>query len=178
MMAGSRQEAIALTGDDTFYTGSDSLEEDVEAFRRELNEICTLTEDDLVPRVHIDVPMPISYATGELAEDLNLLEPFGVGNPKPLFAQKDLRFIRGWKMGAKQNFARYKVRTPEGTEADLVFFGNIDNFAAFLDQKYGPGSAAALYSTYCNYSVSVTYQLSINSYRGTESLQFIMQNYC
>ena len=156
----------------------DSLEEDVEAFRRELNEICTLTEDDLVPRVHIDVPMPISYATGELAEDLNLLEPFGVGNPKPLFAQKDLRFIRGWKMGAKQNFARYKVRTPEGTEADLVFFGNIDNFAAFLDQKYGPGSAAALYSTYCNYSVSVTYQLSINSYRGTESLQFIMQNYC
>ena len=156
----------------------DSLEEDVEAFRRELNERCTLTEDDLVPRVHIDVPMPISYATRELAEDLNLLEPFGVGNPKPLFAQKDLRFIRGWKMGARQHFARYKVRTPEGKEADLVFFGNIDQFAAFLDQKYGAGSSDALYTTYCNYSVSVTYQLSINTYRNIESLQFIMQNYC
>ena len=156
----------------------DSQEEDVEAFRRELNEVCTLTEDDLVPRVHIDVPMPISYATRKLADDLNLLEPFGVGNPKPLFAQKDIHFIRGWKMGAKQNFARYKVRTPEGVEAEMVFFGNIDQFAGFLDQKYGSGSGAALYTTYCDYTVSVTYQLSVNTYRGTESLQFIMQNYC
>lgn len=156
----------------------DSLEEDVEAFRKELNECCTLTEDDLIPRVHIDVPMPVSYATKKLAEDLNLLEPFGVGNPKPLFAQKDLHFIRGFKMGAKQNFARYKVRTPEGTEAEMVFFGNIDHFADFLDRKYGIGSGASLYTTYCDFPVSVTYQLSINTYRGNESLQFIMQNYC
>ena len=58
------------------------------------------------------------------------------------------------------------------------FFGNIDQFAGFLDQKYGSGSGAALYTTYCDYTVSVTYQLSVNTYRGTESLQFIMQNYC
>lgn len=156
----------------------DSLEEDVEAFRKELNECCTLTEDDMIPRVHIDVPMPVSYATKKLAEDLNLLEPFGVGNPKPLFAQKDLHFIRGYKMGAKQNFARYKVRTPEGTEAEMVFFGNIEQFADFLEQKYGTGAGTALYTTYCDFVVSVTYQLSINTYRGNESLQFIMQNYC
>lgn len=155
-----------------------TLEEDVEAFRKELNECCTLTEDDLIPRVHIDVPMPVSYATKKLAEDLNQLEPFGVGNPKPLFAQKDIHFIRGWKMGAKQNFARYKVRTPEGMEAEMVFFGSVDRFADFLDEKYGAGSGTSLYTSYCDFHVSVTYQLSINTYRGNESLQFIMQNYC
>lgn len=155
-----------------------TLEEDVEAFRKELNECCTLTEDDLIPRVHIDVPMPASYATKKLAEDLNQLEPFGVGNPKPLFAQKDIHFIRGWKMGAKQNFARYKVRTPEGMEAEMVFFGSVDRFADFLDEKYGAGSGTSLYTSYCDFPVSVTYQLSINTYRGNESLQFIMQNYC
>ena len=155
-----------------------TLEEEVEAFRNELNECCTLTEVDLIPRVHIDVPMPVSYATKKLAEDLNQLEPFGVGNPKPLFAQKDIHFIRGWKMGAKQNFARYKVRTPEGMDAEMVFFGSVDRFADFLDEKYGAGSGTSLYTSYCDFPVSVTYQLSINTYRGNESLQFIMQNYC
>ena len=120
----------------------------------------------------------IGSSTKKLAEDLNQLEPFGVGNPKPLFAQKDIHFIRGWKMGAKQNFARYKVRTPEGMEAEMVFFGSVDRFADFLDEKYGAGSGTSLYTSYCDFPVSVTYQLSINTYRGNESLQFIMQNYC
>ncbi len=155
-----------------------TLEEDVEAFAMELNQRCTLAEDDFIPRVHIDVPMPVSYATREIAKDLELLEPFGVGNPKPLFAQKDLCFIRGRKMGVKQNCARYIVKTPEGVEAELVFFGDLERFGGFLDEKYGSGSAERLYTSFGNYSVSVTYQLGINSYRGKESLQFVMQNYC
>ncbi len=155
-----------------------SLEEDVEAFAQELNQRCTLTEDDLIPRIHIDVPMPLAYATSKIAKELELLEPFGVGNSKPLFAQKDLCFIRGRKMGAKQNCARYIVKTPEGVEAELVFFGELEKFGVFLDEKYGPGSAERLYTSYGDYHVSVTYQLGINSYRGKEALQFIMQNYC
>ena len=155
-----------------------TLEEDVEAFAVELNQRCTLTEDDFIPRVHIDVPMPVSFATREIAKDLELLEPFGVGNPKPLFAQKDLCFIRGRKMGAKQNCARYIVKTPEGVEVELVFFGDLERFGTFLDEKYGIGSADQLYTSYGEYQVSVTYQLSINSYRGKESMQFVMQNYC
>ncbi len=155
-----------------------TLEEDVEAFAGELKQNCVLTEDDLIPRVHIDVPMPISYATKEIARDLELLEPFGVGNPKPLFAQRELCFIRGRKMGAKQTCARYIVKTPEGMEAEMVFFGDLDKFDRFLDEKYGLGSAERLYTSFGNYQVSVTYQLGINNYRGKETLQFIIQNYC
>ena len=156
----------------------DTLEEDVEAFRRALNEKCTLTEDDFIQRIHIDVPMPMSYASMELARDLAKLEPFGVGNPKPLFAQKDLIFVRGFKMGAKQNCARFLVRQAEGSEGELVFFNDLEGFGRFLDERFGPGSSSRLYQENCHFQISVTYQLSINSYRGQERLQFIMQNYC
>ncbi len=155
-----------------------TAEEDVEAFAGELNRNCVLTEEDLIPRVHIDVPMPISYATEQIAKELELLEPFGVGNPKPLFAQKQLCFVSGRKMGARQNFGRYIVETPEGTRAEVVFFGDLAKFHDFLDEKFGVGSAENLYSRGARFPVSVTYQLSINSFRGRESLQFVMQNYC
>ena len=63
-------------------------EENIERFRKRLNENCTLSEEDLIPTVMIDVPMPISYLTETLIEELKVLEPFGKGNTKPLFAQK------------------------------------------------------------------------------------------
>ncbi|MCM1045068.1 MAG: single-stranded-DNA-specific exonuclease RecJ [Candidatus Gastranaerophilales bacterium] len=160
--------------------GLSMREEDIEALRRALNEDCGLAEEDFAPRVHIDVPMPLSYADEELAEELALLEPFGVGNPKPLFAQKELTFLSGVKMGANKNFARYRVRTPEGMEAQMVFFGDLERFEAFLDEKYGPGSGEALYERGAGraYSVSAAYQLSLNTYRGQTEVQFIMQHYC
>lgn len=153
-------------------------EEEIEALRRDLNEKCGLTDEDFIPRVHIDVPMPISYADMKLARELERLEPFGVSNPKPLFAQKDLHFVRGWKMGAKQNCARFRVRMPEGGEGELVFFGDLERFGSLLEEKYGAGSAQRIYAGNCDYKVSVTYQLGINSFRGSEKLQFVMQNYC
>ncbi|MCH5344703.1 MAG: single-stranded-DNA-specific exonuclease RecJ [Acetatifactor sp.] len=161
--------------------GLSMREEDIEPLRKALNENSGLSEEDFVPRVHIDVPMPLSYATEELAEELSLLEPFGVGNPKPLFAQKELVFLSGYRMGANKNFARYRVRTPEGTEAQMVFFGDLEQFEAFLDEKFGTGCGDELYNggkPGVTYNVSVVYQLSLNTYRGKTELQFLMQNYC
>ena len=154
---------------------------DVDAFRHALNEKATLTEEDFIPRVHIDVPMPMEYATFELAKQIALLEPFGVGNPKPLFAQKEVLFIGARRIGANGSYAKFVVEVPkEGYEAteDLMFFGDIEAFESFLDEKYGAGSARSLFNGNGRFRVSVTYQIGINSYRGRESLQFIMQNYC
>lgn len=149
----------------------------VRRFDEALNDCCELTKDDMIPRVHIDVPMPISYADMPLAEDLEKLEPFGVGNPKPLFAEKNLHFRRGYKMGAKKNFARFLVTTSEGLDGEMVFFGDLEKFGAFLEEKFGPGSSKQIYETACDFTISVTYQLGINTYKGVEKLQFIMQNY-
>lgn len=158
--------------------GLSMREEDIEALRRALNEGSGLTEEDFQPKVHIDVPMPLSYAEEKLARELELLEPFGVGNPKPLFAQKELIFKTGYKMGAKKNFARYRVQTPEGKEEWLVFFGDLERFGAFLNQRYGADSEQALYEGKGEFKVSVVYQLGINTYKGRDEKQLVMQNYC
>ncbi|MCM1187024.1 MAG: single-stranded-DNA-specific exonuclease RecJ [Lachnoclostridium sp.] len=158
--------------------GLSMKEEDIEPLRKFLNEDSGLCEDDFVPRVHIDVPMPLSYADAKLAEELSLLEPFGVENPKPLFAQKNLHFLKGYKMGANKNCARFRVRGPEGKEAEVVFFGDLERLGDFLNEKYGSGSDNLLYEKGGDFELSITYQLSLNTYQGRTNLQFIMQNYC
>ena len=158
--------------------GLSMREEDIVPLRTALNEKSNLTEEDFIPRVHIDVPMPISYADETLARELSLLEPFGVGNPKPLFAQKELVFTAGYRMGVSGSFARFQVRTPQGEPAQLVFFGDLERFGAFLTEKYGAESEVALYAGKGNFRVSVTYQLGLNTYRGKTEVQLVMQNYC
>ena len=111
-------------GGHAMAAGLSMREEDIPLFRREVNEKCRLQEADFIPRVHIDVPMPLVCGNERLADELEMLGPFGVGNPKPLFAQKEIVFLNGRIMGANKNFARYRVRTPEGEEKQIVFFGD------------------------------------------------------
>lgn len=172
------QHFFTKFGGHKLAAGLSMAEEDIESLRRELNADCNLTEEDFLPKVHIDVPMPLSYADEKLARELELLEPFGMGNPKPLFAQKDLIFKAGYKMGANQSFARYRVQTPEGREEWLVFFGDLDRLGTCLDEKYGAGSADALYAGKGSFPLSVVYQLGRNTYRGKTEKQLILQYFC
>ncbi len=156
-----------------------SMEEDnIEPLRRALNDGCGMAEEDFVPKVHIDVPMPMDHDVGRLADELELLEPYGVGNPKPLFAQKEVTFLSGCRMGAGGNFARYRVKTPAGNVRQLVFFGDLERFHAFLEGKYGLGCVGALYGEGASLQVSVAYQLGKNTYRGKTEVQYVMQHYC
>ena len=138
-------------------------EKNVEEFRRRLNENCTLTEEDLRPKVIIDVPMPVSYITRELIEQISLLEPFGKGNTKPVFAQKGLRVLESRVFGKTRNVAKVKLMDPSGTVMDGVYFGEAEEFVRFIDGKD---------------SISVTYYPEINIFRGRESIQIVIQNYC
>ena len=138
-------------------------EKNVEEFRRRLNENCTLTEEDLRPKVIIDVPMPVSYITRELIEQISLLEPFGKGNTKPIFAQKGLRVLESRVFGKNRNVAKVKLMDPSGTVMDGVYFGEAEEFVRFIDGKD---------------SISVTYYPEINIFRGRESIQIVIQNYC
>ena len=138
-------------------------EKNVEEFRRRLNENCTLTEEDLRPKVIIDVPMPVSYITRELIEQISLLEPFGKGNTKPVFAQKGLRVLESRVFGKNRNVAKVKLMDPSGTVMDGAYFGEAEEFVRFIDGKD---------------SISVTYYPEINIFRGRESIQIVIQNYC
>lgn len=154
---------------------------DVEGFRKVINDAAKLKEEDFVPVVHIDVPMPLEYADYQLAKQLQQLEPFGVGNPKPLFAQKDVVFIAAKRIGATGNYARFTVKVYRNgmeTREELMYFGDVNQFCTFLSDKYGTDSVEELFGGRGSYAVSITYQTGINAYRGKETVQFIMQNYC
>lgn len=156
-----------------------SLKEDkVRELRKLLNQNCSLKEEDFEEKVIIDVPMPLSYVTEELIEQFKILEPFGVGNEKPVFAQKDISFISGQILGKNRNVGKYCI-SDGSRNYTLMNFGTLDNFSHFIDEKYGVGSSEKLYSNSgLNAPLSVLYYPSINEFRGIKSIQFIMQDYC
>ena len=98
-------------------------EEMVEVFREKINRLSTLTEDDFVEKVTIDVPMPVSYITKRLISQMGLLEPFGKGNTKPLFAQKDLKVLSCRIFGKNRNVAKLQIQDGAGYRMDAVYFG-------------------------------------------------------
>lgn len=173
------KELFTKYGGHKMAAGLSMEEENVPILRRRLNAECSLTEEDFIPKIHIDVPMPLAYADRKLAEELSILEPFGTANPKPLFACKNVSFLSGKKLGAKGNFAKYRV-LHEGREYEVVYFGGLDKFHAFLEEKFGVGAAEKLYQyqARCGYELSITYQLGMNSYMGRTEVQVVMQNYC
>ena len=127
-----------------------------------LNENCTLTEEDMAQKVLIDVPMPISYVNMPLIRQLSLLEPFGKGNTKPLFAQKNVRIENCRVFGKNRNVVKMKLFDENGCEAQGVWFGEGDAFVERIKEKP---------------RWSVAYYPSINAYNGRESIEIIVQNY-
>ena len=143
--------------------GLSIAEENVDAFRRQLNENCTLTEENLIPKIVIDVPMPISYINDHLIRQLSVLEPFGKGNGKPLFAQKNLHVLKVGIYGKNQNTVKLQLMDDSGAVMDGLYWGEAKEFAEFARNHE---------------TISVTYYPRINSYMGRESLQIVIQNYC
>ncbi|MCD8155102.1 MAG: single-stranded-DNA-specific exonuclease RecJ [Clostridiales bacterium] len=137
-------------------------EENVDEFRRRINESCTLTEEDLTPRIVIDATMPISYVTKDLVRQISLLEPFGKGNTRPLFAQKRMSVLNGRVFGKNHNVARFQLMDENGYAVAGIYFGEAEAFLRYAGERK---------------TVSVTYYPEINSYRGRETLQMTVQNY-
>lgn len=137
-------------------------EENLEAFRQALNENCTLTEEDYICRRWIDVPMPLSYITKKLVREFAVLEPFGKGNEKPVFAEKGIVVLSLRMVGQNGNAVKLLVEDRNGCRMDAVYFGE----ASLFMQEVREGSV-----------LSVLYYPSINEYRGAENLQITICGY-
>lgn len=158
-----------------------SLEEGhIEEMRRRLNENVVLGEDALVPKVRIDVPMPIDYVTPELIGQLELLEPFGKGNEKPLFADRDLLLLSARILGKNRNVCRMRVQSGPGKVMDAVYFGDAEAFRGYVAERYSEDVAEALFSGK-GYDESVrmsfAYYPKIDDFQGMKKIQIVVQNY-
>ena len=158
--------------------GLSMREEDVEAFRREINRICTLTEDDLQERVHIDVPLPVSHVSFDFVEELELLEPFGTGNEKPVFAQKDLLFLSARVLGKTGNVVKFTVQDDAGKRWEMMLFHGKEDFEGCAVQKYGQAALDALYEgKSAGLLFDVVYYPGVNTWQGNTKLQLVLQKY-
>ncbi len=157
-----------------------SLEEkNLPALRKQLNEQCGLTKEDLTPKVYIDVPMPIQYVTDGFIESLSLLEPFGKGNGKPLFAEPHFKILKATVLGKNQNVLKMNVMNLDGHIIEAMFFGDIDDFNECIIKYYGKEGLDAMYlGNQNNIDIGFTYYPTKNEFRGQITLQIIIQNYC
>ncbi len=156
-------DLLTQFGGHPMAAGLSMEENNVKRFRERLNENCTLTEQDLMPKIMIDVPMPISYLSKKLTEQLKVLEPFGKGNSKPLFAQKNLRAVGIRVLGRNRNVAKMLLIDENGIKMDAVYFGEAQEFVDFVQ---------------AHDTISVTYYPEINVFQGRENLQVVIKNYC
>lgn len=155
------KELLTKFGGHPMAAGLSMEEENIEKFRKKLNENCTLTEEDMVEKIVIDVPMPMSYVTIPLIRQLGQLEPFGKGNTKPIFAQKDIRFSNCKVLGKNRNVVKMKAQDGFGFGAECIWFGDGDVFLERLKEKD---------------VWDVIYYPSVNSFQGRESIEMIIQN--
>lgn len=156
------KELLTKFGGHPMAAGLSMEERQVEPFRQELNRQADLTEDDFIPRIWIDVPLPMSYVSEELITELELLEPFGQGNEKPQFAQKDLVIRSARVVGKNRNAVKLSLVTPEGVPMEGMVFTDGDEF---LQEMNGRNTMDAIYYP------------GINEYNGRRSLQIVVKEW-
>ena len=156
------RDLLPKFGGHPMAAGLSIKEEDVPEFRKRLNENAELTEDDFIPRVWIDVPMPLEYVTEGLVEELKRLEPFGQGNEKPLFAQKGLMIRSLRVLGKNRNVVKLGLVTDTGLSMDGLLFGDGDALQRELAGRD---------------RIDIVYYPDINEYNGNRTLQAVIRNY-
>lgn len=140
-----------------------SLEErNVQRFRETINALCDLTEEDLQEKVSIDMQLPFPYITEQLVQELELLEPFGKGNPKPLFAGKDLRVISPRIFGKNRNVLKCRLEDTQGNQMEAVYFGDVEKCLKAMEEKK---------------AMAFTYYPSVNEYMGRRTMQVTIVGY-
>lgn len=172
------KELFTKFGGHPMAAGLSLPEENLERFREAINRECTLTEQDFVPKVKIDIAMPVDYPNVALVRELELLEPFGKGNTKPLFADKDLKVKRATVIGKNRNVLKLTLETSYGATVMAVYFGDVERFLDYYREKFGNDQVeAAICGKNNKILLQIVYYPEINMYNGIENIQMIIRNY-
>lgn len=155
------KDLLVKYGGHPMAAGLSMKAEHMETFRRRLNEHCSLEKEDMIPKYVIDVPMPIGYVTEALVGQMELLEPFGKGNARPLFAQKDIRVSGFTIFGKKKNVARMTLTEASGGRQEGIYFGDMEEITKVLSNDM---------------PVSILYYPRLNEYQGSRRLQIVVQS--
>ena len=153
-----------------------SLQEDkVDELRKALNNKCELTDEDLTRKIMIDSSLPLEYLNLHLIEELNVLEPFGKGNSKPVFGVRDAKITRAMLLGKDKNVLKLKLLTNNNITIDAMIFNDLENFESKIIEKYGNEELDNLYNkSNNNIPMDFTFYPSINEWNGNKSIQIVV----
>ena len=156
------RELFTKYGGHKLAAGLSLEEENVEVFRKRINELADLTEEDLQMKVSIDMRLPFPYINEELIHELKILEPFGKGNGKPLFAESKLRVIQPRIFGKNRNVLKCRLEDQQGNQMEAVYFGEVEDCLQQMEKKQ---------------IMSFTYYPTVNEYMGKRTIQLTIVNY-
>lgn len=173
------RELMLRFGGHRMAAGMTLREADLPELERRLNENSGLGEEDFVPVLNIDVPLPVGRITEKMIQDLEILEPFGNGNPKPVFAEQHFKILRATRRGRNANVLIMKVANAEGTVMDAVYFENIEAFEKLICEEWGGEELKKMYAGKENaIDLGLAYYPSINEYGGIRTIQIIVTDFC
>ena len=172
------QKLLTRYGGHKLAAGLSLEKENIERLRYMLNANCTLQEEDLAEKVVIDMEMPFSCVTEELVQELSLLEPFGKGNTKPVFAAKSVEILSGKILGKNKNVLKLQVQDSAGTQIEAMYFQNIDQFLSELEENYGVFEVESMLAGKKNHIIlMLTYYPGMNEYMGKKTPQIVITHF-
>ncbi len=172
------KELLTKFGGHKLAAGLSLKKENIEAFRHMLNENCTLTREDMTEKVVIDMELPFHCVTECFIRELSLLEPFGKGNTKPVFAARKAELLSGRILGKNRNVLKLRVCDASGTVIDAMYFNHVEDFLKKLEEHYGKDALDLMLSgKQSHISLSVTYYPELNAYMGRVTPQIVITHY-
>ncbi len=172
------KELLNRFGGHPMATGLSLDREKLELLRKQLNENATLTEEDLIPKVYIDARILLSHINLRVAEELSLLEPYGKGNSKPVFAEKAVTVTRAAVLGSGRKILKLRLLASPGKYIEAIYFGDICDFDNYISEKFGAQELTRLYTGQTNLiKLDIIFNIDINEYNGNRNVQLVMQYY-
>lgn len=172
------KELLTKFGGHRLAAGLSLPKENVGKFREMLNKNCTLTEEEMKEKVTIDMEMPFGCVTEGLVKELELLEPFGKGNTKPVFAARDVTLLGARILGKNRNVLKLQLQDVNGCRIEAMLFHHADDFLGKLEEQYGKTEVEALLKGRGRQiRISMTYYPDINEYMGEKTPQIVVTHY-
>lgn len=171
------KELLGLFGGHPMAAGLSLEESNIEPLRKKLNAISTLTDEDIIAKICIDMQLPLEKIDFSLINDLSILEPFGKANPKPVFGEKQVTVVKASILGKNRNVLKFKIIMRNGKYVEGIYFRNIEEFEEIIIDKYGAEELDRLYRGNCKMKLDMVFYPSINEYNGNVSIQVVIENF-
>lgn len=172
------KELFTKFGGHRLAAGLSLEKENLEEFRRRINENCSLSEEELTEKVSIDMELPFSCVTERFIQELSLIEPFGKGNTKPVFAVRSAEVLSGRILGKNKDTLKLRLKDASQTVIDALYFKHGDELLGALTKEYGKRAVEGMLAGQkTQMTLSVTYYPGLNEYMGRVTPQITITHY-